>query len=327
MKLNHCSSRSCTCGDKKYAIKVADHSIFHEHANVADIDCDISGLVFMLQQQLHEYEPIGRSLSNKIVQRANQEVGDLSFESKATSLAKFDIDELLIGPLLGSGGFSSVFEISSIILKDKIGRDYSPEESQLRLKLAHDCLTKGSHKITPFAIKHLQRKLVEKPKRFTNGAIDLTLEAAYLSSLNHPHILNVHGISADGPEGFLEGRHDSYFLIVDRLNGTLHDRILTWRKQHKRFNNMWGRHTDKKGKKVNKLLMERLQVAENIASALAYIHSRNLVYRDLKPTNIGFGQDDQVKLFDFGLCRELPPGADRCLDTVYKMSGGVGTYQ
>jgi hypothetical protein len=88
----------------------------------------------MLQQQLHEYEPIGRSLSNKIVQRANQEVGDLSFESKATSLAKFDIDELLIGPLLGSGGFSSVFEISSIILKDKIGRDYSPEEIPTKAK-------------------------------------------------------------------------------------------------------------------------------------------------------------------------------------------------
>lgn len=281
----------------------------------------------MLQQQLYDYEPIGRSLSNKIVQRANKEVRDLSFESKAISLAKFDIDELLIGPLLGSGGFSSVFEISSIILKDKIGRDYSTEESWLRQKLAMDCQGKASHKLAPFAIKHLQRKLVDKPKRFANGAIDLTLEAAYLSSLNHPNILSVHGISAEGTEGYLEGRHDSYFLIVDRLHGTLHDRILTWRKQHKWINNAWGRHTDKKGKKGNKLLMERLQVAADIASALEYIHSRNLVYRDLKPTNIGFGQNGEVKLFDFGLCRELPAGADRCLDTVYNMSGGVGTYR
>ena len=99
MKLSNCASRQCTCGDKKYIVKVAAHSIFQEKG---DNDCDIAGLVDMLQQPLYEYEPIGRSLCNKIVHRANQEVEALSFESKTVSLAKFDKDELLIGPLLGS---------------------------------------------------------------------------------------------------------------------------------------------------------------------------------------------------------------------------------
>jgi serine/threonine protein kinase len=47
-------------------------------------------------------------------------------------------------------------------------------------------------------------------------------------------------------------------------------------------------------------------------------------YRDLKPNNIGFDEDDQVKIFDFGLAREIIPeehskGQNRL------MTGGVGT--
>ena len=67
---------------------------------------------------------------------------------------------------------------------------------------------------SPYAIKLLRRKLMSNPKRFANGAIDLTLEGVYLSSFQHPNIMKLHGMSSDGPEGYYRGRHDSYFLIV-----------------------------------------------------------------------------------------------------------------
>jgi serine/threonine protein kinase len=181
--------------------------------------------------------------------------------------------------------------------------------------------------MSPYAMKHLRRKLVTKTKKFANGAIDLALEAAFLSSLDHPNILKIHGVASDGPDAYARGRHDSFFIIVDRLHETLQDRIVTWRKQHKHLKSAWGRMTDKKGKKQDKLMADRLKVAFHIASALNYLHSRGLLYRDLKPTNIGFGLDDEVKLFDFGLCRELPVGADHSMSAVYDMSGGVGTYR
>jgi serine/threonine protein kinase len=44
---------------------------------------------------------------------------------------------------------------------------------------------------------------------------------------------------------------------------------------------------------------------------------------DLKPTNIGFDEDDHVKIFDFGLAREF--SEDSPMPTTRLMTGGAGT--
>ena len=50
-------------------------------------------------------------------------------------------------------------------------------------------------------------------------------------------------------------------------------------------------------------LEKALEMLSQIASALRYIHSKKLIHRDLKPGNIFFGDDEQLKLGDFGLSR------------------------
>ena len=58
---------------------------------------------------------------------------------------------------------------------------------------------------------------------------DLALEAEFLASLNHPHIMKLRGVAFDGTSGFETGP-TGYFLIIDRLFETLTDRIKRWKK-------------------------------------------------------------------------------------------------
>lgn len=57
----------------------------------------------------------------------------------------------------------------------------------------------------------------------------MALEAEFLASLNHPHIIKLRGVAYDGPSGFAKGP-TGYFLIIDRLFETLDGRIKRWGK-------------------------------------------------------------------------------------------------
>lgn len=52
-------------------------------------------------------------------------------------------------------------------------------------------------------------------------------------------------------------------------------------------------------------------VCKEVAAALSWLHSRNLVHRDIKSDNILLGVRGEVKLADFGLAIELVKGAEK----------------
>ncbi len=72
--------------------------------------------------------------------------------------------------------------------------------------------------------------------------------------------------------------------------------------------------------------MERINVAKSIASAVAYLHSEQIIYRDLKPENIGFDREGNVKIFDFGLAKRLLPD-DKVSNGTYRLTGNTGSLR
>src|SRR6266511_2096338 len=121
------------------------------------------------------------------------------------------------------------------------------------------------------------------PLRFTGDAERLKRfqqEARAVVGLNHPNILTVYEIGQD---------HSIHYIASELIQGeTLHQRLTRGPMQ----------------------LSEAVDVAIQVASALAAAHNAGIVHRDIKPENIMLRPDGYVKVLDFGIAKlaeeELP---------------------
>ncbi|MBL8191589.1 MAG: protein kinase [Acidobacteria bacterium] len=124
----------------------------------------------------------------------------------------------------------------------------------------------------------LKRKLALKllPPRFAADADRIQRfmrEGLIASALNHPNILTIYEIGQT---------EDSFFIATEYIEGrTLRQRIIS------------GQMTS----------TEAIDIARQIASALAVAHEAGVIHRDIKPENIMLRTDGLVKVLDFGLAK------------------------
>ena len=118
------------------------------------------------------------------------------------------------------------------------------------------------------AIKILPERLAADPQRLQR----FIQEAKAASALNHPHILTIHEIG---------NYQTSKFIAMEFIDGdTLGQRMRAGMK-----------------------LLQVLEVASEVASALVAAHAAGIVHRDIKPDNVMVRRDGYVKVLDFGLAK------------------------
>jgi serine/threonine protein kinase len=251
---------------------------------------------------------LSQDLADRLVKRTEMRVAQVVASSSYVQrycglyqLPRFDREDFELGDLIAFGGFSNVYEVTHFKVDSELTEE--PEHEKKR-----------------YVVKHLNPKLAFNPKKLVVGAKDLVMEAHFLSALDHENIIRLRGWSAAGIAGFAAtGRADGFFLILDRLDMTLAKRISIWREEAKKGKGLLkGRHSNK-----NQLLAERLQAAIDVSSAVKYLHERRILFRDLKPANVGFDAGGTLKVFDFGLAVEIPFHAEP--ETTFKLAGNTGT--
>jgi serine/threonine protein kinase/Tfp pilus assembly protein PilF len=132
----------------------------------------------------------------------------------------------------------------------------------------------------------LGRKVALKllPSEFTKDADRVRRfeqEARAASALNHPNIITIHDI------GQADGVH---FIATEFIEGqTLRQRLMSGRME----------------------LTKALEIAQQVAAALAAAHAAGIVHRDIKPENVMLRPDGYIKVLDFGLAKltESQPSA------------------
>lgn len=278
-----------------------------------------------------------------------------SFTEKlvGNGVARFEEDEIRLGTILGRGEFGVIRSLQSISLSKDFNAA-NEHENSLRKKMSMNLMRNSEMNSKckeskqkqcqemRYAVKSLRADIMmkyfsNKNDRKLDGSNShsdkhrdvvmdvLAIEAKILSEISHPNIIRLRAISNDHPLS------SSFFIVLDRLKEILSDRInLEWRPLIKRLY---------KGKFINSilksrenernlLLLQQLEVASDLVSAMCFLHKNWIIYRDLKTDNIGFDVRGNVKLFDFGLSKRLNPSEEgKLYADLYQLTGQTGSLR
>jgi TolB-like protein/Tfp pilus assembly protein PilF len=142
------------------------------------------------------------------------------------------------------------------------------------------------------ALKLLPAEFTEDPER----ARRFEREARAASALNHPNIITIYDIEQ------VDGLH---FIVTEYVEGqTLRNLMPATRVS----------------------MAEALEIAIQVAGALAAAHRAGIVHRDIKPENIMLREDGVVKVVDFGLAKlaeQQTPALDSEAPTIFTTDPGT----
>ena len=118
-------------------------------------------------------------------------------------------------------------------------------------------------------------------------------EARAASALNHPNICTIYEISDSGPAPFIAMEYIEGETVAEMI-------------RHRRLN-----------------IRQTLDIAIQVANAMADAHENGIIHRDLKPANIIVNARGHVKILDFGLAKRFQTGSNNVSGQFLTQAGVV----
>eukprot|EP01132_Coremiostelium_polycephalum_P007850 gene7850-9664_t len=187
---------------------------------------------------------------------------------------RINIDDLEFGPEIGKGAYGKIF--------------------------------KGEYFGTPVGIKEIS--LSPNDSKYKELIKFIQREVAMLR-FSHPNLVQFIGVSEKGPNlyivtEFVSGGDLAYYLFRNKnedTNSFIHRKV-----------NIGSSSTPDLDTTSEKLIAMswplRIKIAYDVACAMAYLHSRHVIHRDLKSTNLLVGDSWKIKVCDFGFARTAYSG-------------------
>ncbi len=228
-------------------------------------------------------------------------------ESQKQIIPHLKTNDIVVGEQLAQGCFGAVFAVTFIRCVE------NANAQQLVVKRARCFLkSQANEKAISDDCEKEEEEEEERQKQQKKQKIsffDLACEAQFLQHLPpHPHIIHLRAIL--GSPGTFE-----YGLVFDKLALTLAELVDDkWRTEYasciggRRLR--WWNNTAR----ARAFYFQRVEIVTQLASALNHLHQYSIVYRDMKPPNIGFKTNKDgckcsdyghLQLFDFGCAKEL----------------------
>ena len=219
--------------------------------------------------------------------------------SQCNEEALFNSYEIVLGNLLGTSAFCDVHDLYDVqlsSLKQLDQRKALLNEELEQRKREHIHRTRHDRfGNSRYVVKHLRPNLTEDRgiKIFTHAAVDCLREFDILSRLSHPNIVRLWGsailsernrtrtndYNTDYKKVVMENNPDAFFIVLEKLQETLSQRILRWNLTKKRIPTKFNKKISDSVIPLLPCYAEKLRYARDIASALAHIHSQGMVFR------------------------------------------------